>query len=106
MVCIPTRLHRCFSASPAFGALQSSGVLQLAGGLGCGKGANRWAVAVGTLPRGAVGIIYASIGKSLGVISDALFSAVVLMVIVTTLITLPLLKLALLRGACPGPVLR
>jgi Kef-type K+ transport system membrane component KefB len=58
------------------------------------------------LPRGEVGLIFASIGKSLGVISDALFSAVVLMVIVTTLITPPLLKLALRRGARPGPVRR
>jgi len=47
------------------------------------------------LPRGEVGLIFAAIGKSLGVISDALFSAVVLMVIVTTLIAPPLLKLAL-----------
>ena len=49
------------------------------------------------MPRGEVGLIFASIGKSLGVISDALFSAVILMVIVTTLATPPLLKLVLLR---------
>ncbi|MFQ5754616.1 MAG: cation:proton antiporter [Acidiferrobacterales bacterium] len=79
---------------------------KLASALGCGKGENRWAVGVGMLTRGEVGLIFASIGKSLGVISDAPFSAVVLMVIVTTLMTPPLLKLALLRGVRPGPVRR
>jgi Kef-type K+ transport system membrane component KefB len=90
----------------ALGLLGAAIIGKLASGLGCGKGANRWAVGVGMLPRGEVGLIFASIGKSLGVISDALFSAVVLMVIVTTLITPPLLKLALRRGARPGPVRR
>ena len=47
------------------------------------------------LPRGEVGLIFAAIGKSLGVIDDELFSAIVLMVIITTLISPPLLKLAL-----------
>jgi Kef-type K+ transport system membrane component KefB len=47
------------------------------------------------MPRGEVGLIFAAIGKSLGVINDALFSAVVLTVIVTTLLSPPLLKLAL-----------
>jgi Na+:H+ antiporter len=50
------------------------------------------------MPRGEVGLIFASIGKSLGVITDALFSAVVLMVIVTTLLSPPLLKLAMQRS--------
>lgn len=83
-------------------------VVQMAGGLlvaailgkivcgyAAGRGVNRLAVGIGMLPRGEVGLIFAAIGKSLGVISDALFSAVVLMVIVTTLIAPPLLKLAL-----------
>jgi Kef-type K+ transport system membrane component KefB len=47
------------------------------------------------MPRGEVGLVFAAIGKSLGVINDALFSAAVLKVIVTTLISPPLLKLAL-----------
>jgi len=52
------------------------------------------------MPRGEAGLVFAAIGKSLGVITDDLFSAIVLMVIVTTLISPPLLKLAL-RSA-PG----
>lgn len=70
---------------------------KLASALGCGQRTPCIAVGVGMMPRGEVGLIFASIGKSLGVIGDVLFSAVVLMVIVTTLITPPLLKLAL-RG--------
>ena len=76
-------------------------VAAIAGKLACGFGvrqkANRLAIGLGMMPRGEVGLIFAAIGKSLGVINDALFSAVVLMVIVTTLLAPPLLKLAL-RG--------
>lgn len=64
-----------------------------------GRGANRLAIGIGMMPRGEVGLVFASIGKSLGVMSDALFSAIILMVIVTTLATPPLLKLSLLRDA-------
>jgi multisubunit Na+/H+ antiporter MnhC subunit len=39
--------------------------------------------------------VFASIGKSLGVFTDELFSALVLVVIVTTLLTPPFLKLTL-----------
>ena len=39
----------------------------------------------------------ADLGKSLSVIDDATFSAVVIMVIVTTLVTPPVLKLPLAR---------
>ncbi|MFQ6021110.1 MAG: cation:proton antiporter [Acidiferrobacterales bacterium] len=72
-------------------------------GFVAGKGANRLAIGIGMMPRGEVGLVFASIGKSLGVISDALFSAVVLMVIVTTLATPPLLKLSLPRHLKPSP---
>lgn len=52
-------------------------------------------IGIGMMPRGEVGLVFASIGKSLDVINDELFSALVLMVIVTTLITPPLLKLSI-----------
>ena len=78
------------------GGLLAAAILgKVAVGVVAGRGVNRWAVGVGMLPRGEVGLIFAAIGKSLGVIGDALFSAVVLMVIVTTLIAPPLLKAAL-----------
>jgi hypothetical protein len=62
------------------------------------KGLDRLTVGVGMIPRGEVGLIFANIGKNLRVIDDATFSAVVIMVIVTTLITPPLLKYAMARA--------
>ena len=64
---------------------------------------DRVSVAVGMVPRGEVGLIFAGIGASLvlrgqPVISVPIFSAVVIMVIVTTLITPPVLKITLARG--------
>jgi Kef-type K+ transport system membrane component KefB len=67
-------------------------------GLGVGKGIDRLTVGVGMVPRGEVGLIFASIGRGLGVVNDAVFSAVVMMVIITTLITPVLLKLTLARA--------
>lgn len=62
-----------------------------------GKGINRWAVGFGMIPRGEVGLIFASIGATLmlggeRIIDGTTYSAVVIMVLVTTLITPPLLK--------------
>ena len=41
------------------------------------------------VPRGEVGLIFATIGKSLGVVSDQTFSVIVIMVILTTLLSPP-----------------
>lgn len=79
----------------AAGLLVAAMVGKVAAGYVAGRGVNRLAVGIGMMPRGEVGLIFAAIGKSLGVISDALFSAVVLMVIVTTLVAPPLLKAVL-----------
>src|SRR5215216_2256634 len=61
------------------------------------RGINRLAVGLGMIPRGEVGLIFAGIGAtlmlpsptgaSIPVISSAIFGAVVIMVIITTLIT-------------------
>jgi len=64
-------------------------------GLGAGKGARRLAVGFGMMPRGEVGLVFASIGKVLGVLDDTLFSSIVIMVIVTTLLAPGLLKWSL-----------
>jgi len=66
-------------------------------------GVNRLAVGLGMIPRGEVGLIFASIGASMvlagePVISPAIYASVVMMVIITTLMTPPLLKLALIRS--------
>lgn len=61
-------------------------------GLFAGKGVNKWLIGWGMVPRGEVGLIFASIGKALNVVSDEVFSVIVIMVIVTTLITPPMLS--------------
>jgi len=79
----------------------------------CGLGVlerriNRLAIGVGMIPRGEVGLIFAGIGVTLmlpsaagkaeAVIGPATFGAVVIMVILTTLLTPPVLKWALGRS--------
>lgn len=71
---------------------------KLISGLACSPKLDRLSVGVGMMPRGEVGLIFASIGKGLGVVTDAVFSAVVIMVMVTTLLTPPLLKITLARS--------
>lgn len=66
---------------------------KLLSGLGASKQDDRLLVGLGMLPRGEVGLVFASIGRTLGVISDQLFSAIVLMIIITTVLTPPLLKI-------------
>jgi len=61
------------------------------------KNLDRLSIGIGMIPRGEVGLIFASIGKNMKVIGDAAFSAVVIMIIVTTLITPPLLTMTLKR---------
>lgn len=50
------------------------------------------------MPRGEIGLAFASIGKSQDGFDDAMFSAIVLMVMVTTLVTPTLLKNRLLSA--------
>lgn len=66
-------------------------------GFAAGKKANRSIVGFGMVPRGEVGLIFASIGKGLGVVSDEIFSIIVIMVIFTTLLTPPILTFLLKR---------
>ena len=49
------------------------------------------------MPRGEVGLAFAFIGKSLGVIDAAMFTVVVLMVVLTTLVT-PLIPSMAMRS--------
>jgi len=71
------------------------------------RGADRLAVGLGMIPRGEVGLIFASIGASLmlageRVIDDRVFSAVVVMVTLTTLVTPPLLVWRLKPSPAPA----
>ncbi|MCH9032290.1 MAG: cation:proton antiporter [candidate division Zixibacteria bacterium] len=67
------------------------------------KSLNRTAIGLGMVPRGEVGLIFAGIGAGLvlngvPVIEPGVYSAVVIMVIVTTLVTPPALKWSLTKN--------
>jgi Kef-type K+ transport system membrane component KefB len=71
------------------------------------RGVNRLAVGLGMIPRGEVGLIFAGIGATLmlanangisePVINSQTFGVVVMMVLITTLMTPPLLKWSMAR---------
>jgi Na+:H+ antiporter len=79
----------------AGGLLVAAVIGKLVSGLGASRGTKRLAIGFGMLPRGEVGLVFASIGRTLGVIDDAIFSAIVLMIIVTSLAAPPFLKMSL-----------
>ena len=54
---------------------------------------NKKVIGVGMIPRGEVGLIFAQMGLAAGIFDQGLFSAVTLMVMVTTFVAPPLLKL-------------
>lgn len=56
-------------------------------------GINRLAIGVGMIPRGEVGLIFAAVGSASGVLSKALEAAIIAMVILTTFLAPPLLRL-------------
>jgi Kef-type K+ transport system membrane component KefB len=83
-------------------------VVAVLGKQACGLGAlerglNRLSIGIGMVPRGEVGLIFAGVGLTLSVggeriIDEAIFAAIVVMVIVTTLITPPLLQWSFRRS--------
>jgi Kef-type K+ transport system membrane component KefB len=71
------------------------------------RGLDRVAVGLGMIPRGEVGLIFASIGASLmlhgkPVIDSATYGVVVIMVVITTLVTPPLITWRFRRLATPS----
>lgn len=79
----------------AGGLLLAAVIGKLFAGLGAKQPVNRRAIGFGMLPRGEVGLVFAAIGRELGVVDDALFSSLVMVVIITTLIAPSLLKRSL-----------
>ncbi|REJ72588.1 MAG: cation:proton antiporter [Planctomycetota bacterium] len=59
----------------------------------CRKSVIGWAM----VPRGAVGLVFAQFGLSRGVLDERLFSALTLMVILTTVVAPPIIRLLLPR---------
>jgi Kef-type K+ transport system membrane component KefB len=74
------------------------------GALARGRRIDRLSIGIGMIPRGEVGLIFANVGAALMIhgqplLSSSTFSALVIMVMVTTLVTPPLLKKSLGRHA-------
>jgi Kef-type K+ transport system membrane component KefB len=66
---------------------------------------HKLAIGAGMVPRGEVGLIFAQIGLLGGILTQDVFSAILIMVMGTTLITPPVLKVLFRRGveAPAGP---
>ncbi|WP_019487063.1 MULTISPECIES: cation:proton antiporter [Kamptonema] len=60
---------------------------------------NRLAIGVGMIPRGEVGLVFAGVGSASGVISPPLEAAIIMMVILTTFLAPPLLRIVFKEGA-------
>jgi len=75
-------------------------VLAFAGKLVSGLAAgpvNKWIVGWGMAPRGEVGLIFAVVGKQLGVVDATEFSTIIIMVMLTTLLTPVILSFLIRR---------
>lgn len=72
---------------------------KLACALGAPRGSDRLAIALGMMPRGEVSLVFASLGLSLHLLNDSLYAAIVAVVIATTLLTPPALRVRLATRA-------
>jgi Kef-type K+ transport system membrane component KefB len=74
---------------------------------GCGslptKGLNRALIGFGMVPRGEVGLIFADRGLKDHILTDNLYTTILIMVMGTTLITPPLLKWLIERSPKAAP---
>lgn len=57
------------------------------------KGINKTMVGVGMIPRGEVGLVCAQVGLSTSILTQKTFTALIITIIATTLVTPPMLKL-------------
>jgi len=79
----------------ALGVTAAAVAGKLFAGVAAGRSTNAWVVGWGMVPRGEVGLIFAMVGKQLGVMNENMFSVVVIMVILTTMIAPPVLGVLL-----------
>lgn len=63
-----------------------------------GQPLNRLAIGIGMVPRGEVGLVFAGIGSASGVLSKPLEAAIIIMVIATTFLAPPFLRIAFKGG--------
>lgn len=66
-------------------------------------GVNRLAIGTGMIPRGEVGLVFVGLGSSTGIVSKSLEVALILMVIATTFLAPPLLRLVFNSRYCNLP---
>ncbi|MEB3883458.1 cation:proton antiporter [Lyngbya sp. CCY1209] len=64
---------------------------------------NRFAIGVGMIPRGEVGLVFAGIGAASGALDKPLQAAIIVMVILTTFLAPPFLRLAFKESADKQP---
>jgi len=88
---------RAMADTRVIGAALLLSVVAIAGKIAAASGAigsrgDKWTIGFGMLPRGEVGLIFASIGLSVGALSEELYGSVLVVVLVTTLIAPPLLR--------------
>ncbi|MCS7197748.1 MAG: cation:proton antiporter [Candidatus Bipolaricaulota bacterium] len=69
---------------------------KLLSGMGAERG-QRWLVGVGMIPRGEVGLIFATVGLELELLSKELYAALLTTIVLTTFITPWLMRLSLRR---------
>jgi len=86
-----------FAENTQFGIAVLLSTLAVASKLAAGlavyqKGVRRWPVGVGMVPRGEVGLIFAGTGLAAGVIAQDLYSALVVVVMLTTFAAPPWLQ--------------
>jgi Kef-type K+ transport system membrane component KefB len=86
-----TTLSDPTTVAVALGITGAAVIGKLVAGFGAGTGNQAWIIGWGMVPRGEVGLIFAMVGRQLGVITENMFSIIVIMVILTTLITPPAL---------------
>jgi Kef-type K+ transport system membrane component KefB len=98
---------RAFTDPTIVGVATALTLAAIAGKQACsvaviGRGIDRLSIGIGMVPRGEVGLIFANMGLALSVHGERIidaptYSAVVVMIIVTTVITPPALKWSLAR---------
>ncbi len=62
-----------------------------------GSPGDKWLIGIGMIPRGEVGLIFATIGLNEGILGGNLYAALLLVVLITTIMTPPLLRWRLNR---------
>ena len=99
------RLLNPFAAENRTGLLLGLGLTvvgflgKFAAGFVAGRNVDRAFIGAGMVPRGEVGLIFASVGLQTGALPQSIFIAVLLAVFLTTFITPPLLKRLAPRAA-------